>query len=104
MSNQKPTLPSEQLQSVLNLFEKHLKNGVLSDKSLPEWYVMATALVTAHAAFERSGQINVMFDATNSFDVAMLVWVHRIIGKGEAKNCCGFRARPETELGTLGFV
>ena len=74
MSNQKPTLPSEQLQSVLNLFEKHLKNGVLSDKSLPEWYVMATALVTAHAAFERSGQINVMFDATNSFDVAMLVW------------------------------
>ena len=28
MSNQKPTLPSEQLQSVLNLFEKHLKNGV----------------------------------------------------------------------------
>ena len=74
MSNQKTTLPSEQLQSVLNLFEKHLKNGVLSDKSLPEWYVMATALVTAHAAFERSGQINVMFDATNSFDVAMLVW------------------------------
>ena len=74
MSNQKPTLPSEQLQSVLNLGEKHLKNGVLSDKSLPEWYVMATALVTAHAAFERSGQINVMFDATNSFDVAMLVW------------------------------
>ena len=71
---QEPTLPSEQLQSVLNLFEKHLKNGVLSDKSLPEWYVMATALVTAHAAFERSGQINVMFDATNSFDVAMLVW------------------------------
>ena len=74
MNNQKTTLPSEQLQSVLNLFEKHLKNGVLSDKSLPEWYVMATALVTAHAAFERSGQINVMFDATNSFDVAMLVW------------------------------
>ena len=74
MSNQKPTLPSEQLQSVLNLFEKHLKNGVLSDKSLPEWYVMATALVTAHAAFDAAGKINVMFDATNSFDVAMLVW------------------------------
>ena len=62
MDIQKPTLPSERLQAVLSLFENNLKNGVMKDKSLPEWYLMASALM---AAFE-------MFDTSNPFDLAML--------------------------------
>ena len=74
MSIQEPTLPSEQLQKVLSIVETDLRDGILKDKSLPEWYVMATALVTAYDAFSEAGKLGLMFDATNSFDVAMLVW------------------------------
>ena len=74
MDIQTLTIPSKKLQAVLNIFEADLKERILKDKSLPEWYVMTAALVTAHDAFAQVGKIDSMFDTTNSFDLAMLVW------------------------------
>jgi len=74
MDIQKPTLPSERLQAVLSLFEKSLREGVLKDKSLPEWYYMASALMAAFEVFDKSGKTDLMFDTSNPFDMAMLTW------------------------------
>ena len=74
MEKAEPTMPSQKLQTVLELFEANLKEGRFKDADLPEFYVMATALMDAHASFAKAGKVPVMFDSSNPFDLAMLVW------------------------------
>ncbi len=74
MATQKPTLPSPRLKAVLRLFETQLKEGALKDKAVPEWYVMVSALVAAFEVFDHPGKLELMFDLSNSFYQAMLVW------------------------------
>ena len=74
MENPKSRIPSDRFQDALNIFEAHLKNGSLKDENAPEWAMMAAALQRGFEVLEKDGKLHLMFDTSNSFDLAILAW------------------------------
>ena len=64
--------PSQGLQNILNTYETSLRKNALKDAEPPEWHIMAAALWLAYQTFEKSHELNVMFDVSNPFDLSLL--------------------------------
>jgi len=88
-------MPSKKLQTVLTLFETDLRQEKFKDAEIPEFYLMVTALMNAHSAFAKAGKVPVMFDCTNPFDMAMLVWCVEADVREKRKNEAKMETAPD---------
>ena len=66
--------PSDRFKSALQIFVDEFEAKPLKDKDLPQWACMAVALANAFQAFEAVGKLELMFDTSNPFDLALLAW------------------------------
>ncbi len=67
-------LPSKRLQLAVAVFEEDFRQKAPKDQPFPEWSIMASALYSAFNVFDKAEKLGFMFDTSNPFDRAMLVW------------------------------